>query len=415
MSIRKSQGRKEILLLSVLCWVVYISAYLGRLNYMASLAEIIRAERFTKEQAGAVGTGFFFTYGLGQLISGFLGDRLSPKWMVFGGLFTTGLVNAGMWRAHEAGGMMILWSINGLAQAFIWSPMIRIVVDYLEEDVRIKVCLFLNSAVPVGTMMAYGMTAAVIAAGKWRPVFAIASGVLLAMSLVWMIGMFCLERKMIRIDRSRTEYGGGFGGKRLSFVGSGLILVMIALLVQGALKDGVTTWVPVYIGENFAMSSSAAVLSTMLIPLSNLAGVWLAAFVDRNWGKGEIRTSGIFFLICGGLLLILWGSSGRSLLLSLAMLAMGTTAMMAVNTMLIAVLPSRFGGIGKASTVSGILNSTVYLGSALSTYGIGALSERWGWNVTILLWAFGAGVAAICCLAAVVKWKSYLFNYLSRH
>jgi len=89
------------------------------------------------------------------------------------------------------------------------------------------------------------------------------------------------------------------------------------------------------------------------------------------------------------------------------MLALSTTAMMAVNTMLTAVLPSCFGAVGKASSMSGLLNSAVYSGGAVSAYGIGSLAGRLGWAATILIWAVMAAAAlSICCLAAG-RWGSY--------
>ena len=57
-----------------LCFLVYFSTYLGRLNYSASLAEMIRSENMDKGAAGLIGTLFFLSYGMGQLVSGFLGD-----------------------------------------------------------------------------------------------------------------------------------------------------------------------------------------------------------------------------------------------------------------------------------------------------------------------------------------------------
>lgn len=54
---------------------------------------------------------------------------------------------------------------------------------------------------------------------------------------------------------------------------SGFLLLMIALFVQGALKDGVTTWVPTYISETYGLSSIVAIMGTMVIPVFNLLGV----------------------------------------------------------------------------------------------------------------------------------------------
>ena len=51
---------------------------------------------------------------------------------------------------------------------------------------------------------------------------------------------------------------------------------------------------------------------------------------------------------------------------SMGMLALSTTTMMTVNTLITAVLPSCFGRVGKASSMSGLLNSAVYSGGAVS-------------------------------------------------
>lgn len=112
-------------------------------------------------------------------------------------------------------------------------------------------------------------------------------------------------------------------------------------------------------------------------------------------------------MVSAAAILVLRLASGRSMAVSFLMLALATTAMMAVNTMLIAVLPSYFGVIGRASSVSGLLNSSVYAGGAVSTYGIGALSVALGWNATIVIWFLMAAVSAVICFLTVRKWIAY--------
>lgn len=421
-SFYKITAPSKIMLLFGLCWIVYFCTYLGRLNYSASLTEIIGTEGFSKGEAGLIGTGFFFAYGIGQLISGFLGDHLSPKWMIFGGMVISGFVNLGMSVLNNAYVMTIVWCANGLAQAFIWSPMIRLLYEYLKTDTRLKACLYLNSTVPIGTMAAYGITAVIISKGTWRNVFLMAAAVLILIGCVWLFGMTVVEQyakkhgeieeQVLLRQEEKKEKQEGFAWKTV-LISSGLLFLMGALIAQGALKDGVTTWIPTYINETYEVGSITAILSTMVIPIFNLVGVYLASVVNQKWGKGEIKTAGIFFVVCAGSLSILWGSSGKSLIISLLMLAFSTTAMMAVNTMLIAVLPSRFGVIGKASSISGILNSSVYIGGAISTYGIGALSNAWGWSKTIFLWLICAVIAAIICFAVFKSFDKYRKENLS--
>lgn len=83
--------------------------YIGRLNYSAGLTEIIRSEGFSKGQAGMIGTAFFFAYGAGQFVSGFLGDKLAPGKMVFTGLAVSGLCNLAMAAGNSLGFMAAVW------------------------------------------------------------------------------------------------------------------------------------------------------------------------------------------------------------------------------------------------------------------------------------------------------------------
>lgn len=437
---KKEPGIRFIFLL---CWCSYFCAYIGRLNYSAALTDIIRSEGFGKGEAGLIGTAFFFAYGAGQFVSGFLGDKFAAKRLVFTGLFCSGICNLLMSQGKDIGFMIVIWCANGLMQALIWSPMLRLVTDYCAADVRPKLCAALNSAVPVGTMAAYGITAAVLSLSGWRSMFLLAGVCLLAMALVWYLGITRVEKTMPMQDKqavhqlsvhsgrgqagnqpARSQRAGNqpIGGRQANhkqsemdgggmklggiLLQSGLVLLLAALFVQGALKDGVTTWIPVYIQETYGISPILAVAGTMVIPLCNLFGVWLATFACRK-ERNEITVSAGFFVGCVAAMALLWLSSGKSMIVSMIMLAIATTTMMTVNTMLTAVLPSCFGRVGKASSMSGLLNSAVYSGGAVSAYGIGSMASYFGWSKTILIWALMAAFAVFICSLVARKWGTY--------
>ena len=69
-----------------LCAAVYFCSYLTRQNYATVLVEIIESEGVSKAAASAAITGMFITYGLGQIISGYLGDRLNSCHLIAAGL-----------------------------------------------------------------------------------------------------------------------------------------------------------------------------------------------------------------------------------------------------------------------------------------------------------------------------------------
>ena len=407
------KNHKQILFFFVLCFLAYFATYLGRLNYAASLAEMIREEGFLKGEAGLIGTAFFFSYGAGQLISGFAGDRWNCKWLVFGGLIVSAGMNAVMGCLNTPQAMMMVWCINGVAQSMVWSPMLHIICELLEPKERMKFCMYINYSVPLGTVSSYALSALLIGTFGWRMAFFVPSVLVGGMAFFWLFGMGRLPYS----GQGKTVAAGVLSvenDKKQSkiFISSGLLFLVLALGVQGALKDGITTWTPVYLEENHGMGSIAAILSTMVIPFCNMLAVSLATFVRKRMGENEIRSASVFYGVCALALGILYVWGGHSGFLALCMLAAATTTMMSVNALLISVLPSRFGKLGKASGISGILNSCVYAGCAVSTYGIGTLSESLGWNMTILFWVAGAVTAGGICIGVSRRWGRYVKNCL---
>jgi OPA family glycerol-3-phosphate transporter-like MFS transporter len=68
-------------------------------------------------------------------------------------------------------------------------------------------------------------------------------------------------------------------------------------------------------------------------------------------------------------------------------------------------IPPFFKAQGNVSTVSGVLNASTYIGSAISTYGIAKLSDSIGWNNVVFLWFLIALGGAIICVVSIPAWR----------
>jgi len=89
------------------------------------------------------------------------------------------------------------------------------------------------------------------------------------------------------------------------------------------------------------------------------------------------------------------------------LMALLVGCMHGVNFILVSMTPPYFRKYGHVSLVSGILNCSTYMGSAISTYGIALLSEKLGWHGTSILWAAMAGAGALICFLIAGKWKTF--------
>lgn len=75
---------------------------------------------------------------------------------------------------------------------------------------------------------------------------------------------------------------------------SGMLILLFPIMVHGMLKDGVTTWVPTYISENFLTSPSFSVLITTMLPVFNLAGAYLARYIYQKCKNNETKAASVF-------------------------------------------------------------------------------------------------------------------------
>ena len=78
----RQQGRR----LFLLSWTAYAAAYVGRYNYSAVMAAITAEGVLSLPAAGAVSTGYFVCYAVGQVLCGLLSQRVSPFGMIPAGL-----------------------------------------------------------------------------------------------------------------------------------------------------------------------------------------------------------------------------------------------------------------------------------------------------------------------------------------
>ncbi|WP_276948706.1 MFS transporter [Acetatifactor muris] len=415
MTEKKITDKKQAFFLFCICWMAYFTCYIGRLNFSSAMAAMIEEQVLTKTQAGTISMVYFFVYGAGQLLNGFLGDKLQPGRMIFSGLALSMLCNLLMGTAGAFGVMVIVWGVNGYAQSMVWPPIIRIFAKRLEEAVRLRYCVDIVSTQAAGTLAAYVLSAAVLSVSGWRTVFWGAGICLLLVAILWILGYARVERlagengvveenstENVPAERSVGKNGRSFGSLLLG----GLWLIILPVVVHGILKDGVTSWVPTYILETFHTSASLSVLVTTVLPIVNLSGAYLARALYRKCAGNEVRASVVFFSVSVAALSILWLAGSFSMALTVALLAVITASMMGVNTLFVNLLPLRYEKEGKVSSVSGFLNACAYIGTAVSTFTIGVMVESLGWGVTVGSWLAVTAAGLVVCLAVKGRYRT---------
>ena len=402
-----AKRRAEARRLTLLCAAVYFCSYLTRLDYGAVMVEMVRAEGFSRVDASAALTGLFITYGFGQLISGYLGDRVRPQLLIFFGLIACGLMNLLIPFCPSPAWMTVVWSVNGLAQAMMWPPLVRIMSQHMTESEYKVATVHVSWGSSLGTIVIYLMIPLLLKVSSWRGVFYCAAAVGMGMAAFWMARYGRVERTLPLQEQAAPADEPGDAGKSgggLRALMPLLAIMMGVIICQGTLRDGITTWMPTYLADTYHMESGKSILTGVLLPLFGMVCYQIVLWMNRKLVKNELQCAAIIFGVGLVSLLALRLLHAHSFALSVLILAFAVASMHGVNLIMTSMTPKYLAGSGKISMISGLLNACTYIGSALSMYGVALIVNRFGWTVTESLWCGVALIGTLCAAACVPKW-----------
>ncbi len=398
---KKLVDKKHISAFVMLCGLLYAVSYITRINFAAIISEIVRVEGITKSEASLVTTALFIAYGSGQLIFGVIGDKVNPAKLIAVGMVCTAVLNFLMgFFSGNIQLMCAIWFLNGFAQAIMWPSLVKITCDYLSMEEYKKACISIGVSCNAATVGIYIVAPILIEIIHYKFIFLICGAVGVLMAIFWTMKIGTFKEKCVYTEEenipeeNETFVKTGIGAKMVTI----LVIIGIASLIHGILKDGITTWTPSFVQEVYSLPSSFSILITVLIPIFSIITHKVGGYIHRKFIKNELLCGGVFYAVAAISAFILTATYNGNPIISVFLAAIITGCMHGINIMLMCMLPGRFEKQGKVATISGTLNFVAYIGSSISTYLIASFAEIYNWRATILLWAMFAVVGMIICV-----------------
>lgn len=398
----KITDRRQVKRIALLFTVVYMVSYITRINYEAVVESMKLATGTSKELLSLAVMGSFITYGGGQIISGICSDKFPPKLLIIGGFAVTSLMNLCI---PLCGGnpyaMAAVWSVNGFAQAFMWPPLIRILTHLLSSEDYSNAIVNVNGGSCYGTIVVY-IAASLLVMLSWKAVFVFSA--ICGIIMLILLSKLCPDVKPEK--KGNTEEMGGDKklGNKLLFAPL-MLVILLSIIMMGAIRDGIHTWMPSYINETYNLGESISILSSAVLPLFALGCMKVAALLHSKKFTNPVLCAGVIFAAAAISAFVLVFSTGKNAVVSIIFMAVLYGAMYGVNLMLIAMVPAAFKKYGNVSTASGVINSCTYVGSAISAYGIArVLGGGNNWQPAVLIWCALAVGGTLICLLCAKKW-----------
>ena len=365
----------------------------------------------TDMQIGWINTSLFCTLAITTPLAGFLGDRISRKWIITASLLFWSLMTACTGFVGGMCGLVFFRSIaTGGGESFYAPSAFALIASHHKETRSVALSVH-QSALYVGLMFSGAIVAwALKLFGGWRFVFFAFGGLgfLLGVVFVWALrDGVAVCNDPAKPAKAKASIPASL---RAYFCNPSALLATAGLMAVVFANNAYLSWAPKFVARKFGLSVGAAGSGTMLYHhLAAFAAIMVGAVLTDRMVKSRprfrlgLQTASLIF---GAPALALIGFSPSIAGVWLAVVAYGLfRGLCEVNThaSLFDVVPSEH-----RSTAEGLSTMITFLVGSLSPLMMGALSDQYGmrgFEIGFLVLGIGYVVGAAAIIA------SFLFTF----
>lgn len=408
--------------------VLYCFLYCTRLN-ISSATPYLMENGWSEDTIGIMTGTLFWTYGIGQLISGRMSELLGPAKMIIAAVVLSAAANFLVATQEMDAVLMlaIIWGANGLFQSMGWTPGIAALTKWWPGKTRGFAIGFANAFSGFGQAAAY---LAILAAYAWFPQmgwkasFVIPPMFPLALLVLYVLfvkttpqkaGLRDYEEKNQetiaaeqQMQKELAQKGALYPYKYLLSNKKFCIWIIISFST-GLARYGLSTWIPLYFTEQ-GLSATASVASSVILPIGMGVGTLVVPWLTDRFCPNNRMPAAILSAVIGAVttMAIFWldASQFAQMVLIEVLLFIAGFCIYAINGIMFT-YATDVGGRVFSGTCSGVLNFSAYLGAAVQSvvYGFVLKNSSWG-IVFVSIAAFNIIIAILGIIGSKKKTKT---------
>ncbi|MCI9597500.1 MAG: MFS transporter [Firmicutes bacterium] len=399
--------------------VLYCMLYCGRQNINYAMPTMMAEEGWTELDLGILSSVLFWTYGIGHLFNGRLGEIFGVNRFIIAGMFLSAAANVLIGFQSSIVIIAILWGFNGYFQSMLWSPGIALLANWWPGNRRGFATGFANAFSGFGQVcaaLAVSLSFVILPGSGWKAGFIIPAIIMVVAGILYIFFAKDSPKKIglkefVDTDAQKNEKDEELkkliaeNGKLFPY----LYLLkqwrfdMWLLIIAGSsiARYGLLTWVPTYYVQEFGVDIKDGILGTVLLPLGMAIGTLVIPWIsDKFFADNRLPMVIMCAGISGVVVFFFMGVSPGPL--AGALLFIAGFFIYAINGLVWA-YATDVGGRAFAGTAAGVLDCFAYLGASVQAIFFGSvLTNSGNWK---LVFTCVAGVCiAIIVISIIAGW-----------
>jgi OPA family glycerol-3-phosphate transporter-like MFS transporter/OPA family sugar phosphate sensor protein UhpC-like MFS transporter len=405
--------QKRVLLTSI---IGYATFYFVRKNLSIAMPVMQSSLGFKKTQLGLFLTLHGLLYGVSKFANGFLGDRANARAFMAFGLAASALMNVFFGFNSTVVTLGLIWIANGWFQGMGFPPCARLLAHWFPPQKLASRMSIWNVSHSIGGGLVVILCGYLVVI-NWRLAFFVPAAIAFACVIfIWFtlpdtpssVGLPEVDGTDGHSDshESRSEFRKFV--VRQVFRNKYIWIISLANFFVYIVRYAVLDWGPTMLTEAKHVQITHAGWMVAAFEfcgaLGAMAGGWIT---DRFLGGRAIRACVVYMALAGVSVFFFWKIHFQSELLTTALLGCAGFFVYGPQCLL-AVAAANLATRRAAASAIGLTSIFGYASTVLSGWGLGALVQRYGWDVGF------AGlivVTVIGTLLFILAWPAKAHGY----
>lgn len=373
------------------CIATYLASYVTRNILSVSTPEMIKEAFFTKEYTGLLSSICFIFYAVGQLINGFIGDRVHPKYMIIMGLGISSVSTFVIPIFDNRILHFTAFALIGFGLSMLRGPLMKVISENTAATHARMICTLFSMAGFAGPLIASILSIFF----KWRAVFT-ATGVISVIITVLAVAAITTLEKRGEI-RFVPKYDKGIAGILNVFKLEDFIFYMLISAIGEIAGSSITFWIPTYTTEHLGFSNDAASTIYSVVSFSTLFTPFITLLIYEKLIRNGIKLALVMYVISAVFFIAVRFTAAP--VLNVSMLIIAKMAAAAASSIVWSAYIPGLARSGKVSSANGVIDAAGYAMASLANVLFSTFVGRLGWGGIVNMWyiimLIGAAVSFI--------------------
>lgn len=373
------------------CIATYLASYVTRNILSVSTPEMIKEAFFTKEYTGLLSSICFIFYAAGQLINGFIGDRVHPKYMIIMGLGISSVSTFVIPIFDNRILHFTAFALIGFGLSMLRGPLMKVISENTAATHARMICTLFSMAGFAGPLIASILSIFF----KWRAVFT-ATGVISVIITVLAVAAITTLEKRGEI-KFVPKYDKGIAGILNVFKLEDFIFYMLISSIGEIAGSSITFWIPTYTTEHLGFSNDAASTIYSVVSFSTLFTPFITLLIYEKLIRNGIKLALVMYVISAVFFIAVRFTAAP--VLNVSMLIIAKVAAAAASSIVWSAYIPGLARSGKVSSANGVIDAAGYAMASLANVLFSTFVGRLGWGGIVNMWyiimLIGAAVSFI--------------------